>query len=94
LELGPQNAWLLLVELQRAWHLSRGYGRELVERIARELQARYCPPGTVLGALAATGWEDESILPFVTSRWSVPEAFRRSFEPDGGAAPEPRDAGE
>jgi hypothetical protein len=84
LELSAQCAWILLVEMQRAWHHTRGHNRELVEGIARDLQARYCPPGTVLGALAAAGWEDEHILPAVSVQWRVPEAFRRGLEAPGG----------
>jgi hypothetical protein len=80
LELDAQCAWILLVELQRAWHHTRGHSREVIARIARDLQDRYCPPGTVLGALAAAGWEDERLLPVISVRWRVPEAFRRGLE--------------
>jgi len=80
LDLSAQCAWILLVELQRAWHHTQGHSREVVARIARDLQDRYCPAGTVLGALAAAGWADERILPVISVRWRVPEAFRRGLE--------------
>jgi hypothetical protein len=91
LELSAQEAWMLLVEMQRAWHHARGYGREVLGAVGRSLQERYCPPGTVLGALAAAGWEHEEILPVLTRRWLVPEPFRRSFDSDatGGAGGDP-----
>jgi hypothetical protein len=93
LELSAQRAWILLVELQRAWHHTQGHSREVIERIARELQARYCPPGTVLGALADAGWRDERVLPVISLRWRVPEAFRRSFDSQGEGDAGPQDGG-
>jgi hypothetical protein len=93
LELDAQCAWVVLVELQRAWHHTRGHSREVVARIARDLQDRYCPPGTVLGALAAAGWEDERLLPVISVRWRVPEPFRRGLECQESGDDSPADGG-
>lgn len=79
LELDAQDAYVLLLALQRAYHHSRGETRELAERIGRGIQRAYLEEGSLLALMAEYSWKHEGVRPVITTTLRVPDPFKEAF---------------